>query len=315
MGYLNPGASGGGYIAGMKLSVGKVPVAGLDPGAARIVAYDRASKSDAYLGQLNVEAASSFCGVGGALWGYHLATASEIKTGVLEPMFVYPGPGYPPAERLPAQGPVPVYPLAPLLDATERLFGRVDREGSGEVDLRRFAPMPGAHVPCATKGASSAGPGYVWIALGIAIAEDRDAQASLFIEDADVIPAVQAQGALGTDWAPSPAEVRDQLFQHLRSVAKSMVLCGQNQDVVYTKIFVGAKFIFVDQDEWGGSLAFAPYITLARDAVPSEQGASELISMSIIDWERRLGLDPLPPPPVSAAVGGIGVGEPPSAGA
>ncbi len=37
MGYMNPGASGNGYISTMKLSVDKVNVKGLDVGAAGIV--------------------------------------------------------------------------------------------------------------------------------------------------------------------------------------------------------------------------------------------------------------------------------------
>src|SRR5580692_2508105 len=81
MGYMNPGASGSGYIATMKLSVDKVDMTGLDPGAGGIVSYDRCEKDDAYIGQINMGTASSFCGVNGALWGLHLAVAPSIKDG------------------------------------------------------------------------------------------------------------------------------------------------------------------------------------------------------------------------------------------
>jgi histidine decarboxylase len=41
MGYLNPGASGYGYISTLKLSTGLVNVSGLDPGTEGIVPDDR----------------------------------------------------------------------------------------------------------------------------------------------------------------------------------------------------------------------------------------------------------------------------------
>lgn len=62
MGYMDPGASGSGYIATMKLSVDSIPMDGLDPGAGDIVSYDRCEKDDAYIGQINMGTASSFCG-------------------------------------------------------------------------------------------------------------------------------------------------------------------------------------------------------------------------------------------------------------
>jgi histidine decarboxylase len=223
MGYMNPGASGFGYISTMKLSVDAVNVAGLDPGAAGIVSYDRCEKDDAYIGQINMGTASSFCGVNGALWGYHLAVADEINSGTLEPMFTYPGPLYPRDEELPSQGPVPVYPVQPLLDAAERLFGRMDQTGDGETDLRRFPPMPGAHVICANKDFSSLGPGYFWAAIAIAIAADRTTTANLFIEDANIIPAVAVTNPDGsTSWSPTPDQVQEQLQENLLAVCKSM---------------------------------------------------------------------------------------------
>ncbi|HWB72164.1 MAG TPA: histidine decarboxylase, pyruvoyl type [Egibacteraceae bacterium] len=308
MGYMNPGASGYGYISTMKLSVDKVDVQGLDPGAAGIVSYDRCEKDDAYIGQINMGTASSFCGVNGALWGYHLAIATAIADGSLKPMFTYPGPLYPPDEKLPTQGPVPVYPVGPLLDAAERLFGRMDKSQTGEKDLRRFSPLPGAHVICANKDASAAGPGYFWAAIGIAMADDRETQANLFIEDADVIVAKKVTSPEGTTyWTPTPQEVRDQLHQHLRNVTKSMVLCGQDQDVVFTEIFAGVKFIFAGEGEWGCALTCAPYVTLARNAVPTGQEPSGILEMTIDQWEAAVGLSALPPAPVRKDVGGIGV--------
>lgn len=296
MGYMNPGASGSGYIATMKLSVDKIDISGLDPGAGGIVSYDRCEKDDAYIGQINMGTASSFCGVNGALWGFHLATADEIRSGTLEPMFTYPGPDYPPHEKLPPQGTVPVYPVAPLLDAAERLFGRMDKSGDGETDLRRFPPLPGAHVICANKDASQKGPGYFWSAIGIAIAEDRETQANLFIEDCDVDTTSQ-----------NPEEATAAVSDHLHAVAKSMVLCGQDQDVTFTQIFIGGKFIWTEAHEWGCSLACAPYVVLAEEAVRNLSRPAELLDMTISQWEESVPLPPLPPAPPKPDVGGIGV--------
>jgi histidine decarboxylase len=296
MGYMNPGASGSGYIATMKLSVDKIDMTGLDPGAGGIVSYDRCEKDDAYIGQINMGTASSFCGVNGALWGFHLAVADQIKDHTLEPMFNYPGPGYPPDEKLPPQGVVNVYPVAPLLDAAERLFGRMDPSGNGENDLRRFPPLPGAHVICANKDASGMGPGYFWAAIGIAIAQDRDTQANLFIEDTGI----------DTE-STSPQQAQAALQTHLQNVAKSMVLCGQDQDVVYTEIFLGAKFIWTGANEWGCSLACAPYVVLAQDAVQKLPQPDYLCGLTIDQWEASVGFAPLPPSPVNPDVGGIGV--------
>jgi len=296
MGYMNPGASGSGYIATMKLSVDTVSMDGLDPGAGGIVSYDRCEKNDAYIGQINMLTASSFCGVNGALWGYHLAMASEIKDGTLEPMFTYPGPDYPSGEKLPSQGPVPIYPATPLLDAAERLFGRMDSNGDGETDLRRFPPLPGAHVICANKSESRTGPGFFWSIIGIAIAEDRETQSSLFIEDC----------GLDTTSANS-VEAKEALRCHLMAVAKSMVLCGQDQGVSFVSAFIGGKFIDVKEGEWGCALACAPYVLLAQDAVAQLAEPARLTGMTIDEWEQSLRLEPLPPYPTDPRVGGVGV--------
>jgi histidine decarboxylase len=300
MGYMNPGASGNGYICTMKLSVDKVNVAGLDVGTEGIISYDRCEKDDAYIGQINMGTASSFCGLNGALWGYHLAKADIIASGTLKPMFTYPGP---------LQGPVPVYAVGPLLDAGLRLFGRMDIQGSRQVDNRRFPPMPGAHVICANKAASQLGPAYIWSAIAIAIADDRSRDANLFIEDTGAITADQWTDAAGTAViTPTPQQVEQKLHQSLLAVAKSVILCGQDQNVLFKEIFAGVKYIYAGPDEWGCSLTCAPYVTLARDAVPIEKEAASLLDMSISQWEESLRLPPLPPvtllPP---GAGGIGV--------
>ena len=269
MGYLNPGSSGMGYISTMKLSTDIVYMQGLDPGTQGIVSYDRCEKDDAYIGQINMLTASSFCGLNGALWGYDLGVADEIANGSLQPMYYQNQSG----------GQIPVYPVEPLLDAAQRLFG-ID-------DQRRFPPMPGAHVVCANKSATIAGPTWVWASIAIAIAADRTYESNLFIEDA---------GNYGNASTP-PQNVYQFLENTQHAVTESIIMCGVDQNVLFSKIFVGYKYQFVPAGYVGCALTCAPYVVLAQNAIPNypQSPASALIGVTISKWEQALGLPPLPP--------------------
>jgi histidine decarboxylase len=178
---------------------------------------------------------------------------------------------------------IPVYPVYPLLDCARRLFG---------MDLvRRFPPMPGAHIICANKNFTSdisVEPDptcWVWAAIALAIAQDRNRDANLFIEDA---------GKYGTSSTPLP-EVITFLDQTLRAVTKSMVLCGQDQRVLYREIFAGYVYHRVDVNQVGCSLTCAPYVLLAKNAIPPGGPAAQIIHLTISQWEKALNLPPLPP--------------------
>jgi histidine decarboxylase len=271
MGYLNPGSSGLGYISTLKLSTGLVNVAGLDPGTEGIVSYDRCEKNDAYIGQINMLTASSFCGVNGAVWGYHLAVADEIANKTLKPMFYQSGAG---------GTQIPVYPVYPLLECARRLFGMEAQ--------RRFPPMPGAHLVCANKNYTTDlkdGPTWVWAAIALAIAEDRENEANLFIEDA---------GNYGTIY-DGPAQIKKFLDGTLHAVTKSMVLCGVDQGVRYSEIYAGYVYQFANTNQVGCALTCAPYVLLAKNAIPPGLQASQLLGMPISKWEKLLNLPPLPP--------------------
>ncbi len=266
MGYLNPSWSGLGYISTMKLSVGAVDVTNLDEVTEIIVSYDRCEKNDAYIGQINMLTASSFCGLNGALWGLDLAVADDIANGKHQPMYW---------QSQPEGAAIPVYNCQPLLDAAERLFGRVQQ--------RRFPPMPGAHVVCANKSVTAAGPLWVWSSIGIAILKDRSSGACLFVEDANTF------GNKDT----TEAEVVDFLDKTQRKVTNSMALCGQDQQVEYEKIYVGYKYKRIEAGQVGCALTCAPYILLAQNAIPAGQTAAGLMNLTISEWEAALGLDPL----------------------
>ncbi|HEX6288973.1 MAG TPA: histidine decarboxylase, pyruvoyl type, partial [Herpetosiphonaceae bacterium] len=165
-GYSRPGAEGNGYVCVVKVATGTV-VKTDDFLLDGIVAYDRAEANDAYIGQINMETASSFCGIAGQVWGYDLATADIIAQGGQEPLFEvqqYDG------------SMLPVYDAQPLMDAGIALFGT-------EQD-RRFPPAPGAHVICANKSVTVSRPkegslqpddAYgVWCFIALSITRDRD---------------------------------------------------------------------------------------------------------------------------------------------
>jgi len=132
-GYGNPGASGLGYISVLTLEIGTV-ASDMDEVLEEIVAYDRAEAGGTYIGQINMITASSFNGVNGAVWGYHIAKADAIANNTLQPLFV---------KKRSDGTEIPVYPVQPLLDAGKRLFGTAGQ--------RRFPLLPGAHVRSAVK--------------------------------------------------------------------------------------------------------------------------------------------------------------------
>lgn len=264
-GYLNPGASGGGYIATLKLSVGVVD-ANMDTGLEGIVAYDRAEKWDAYIGQINMLTASSFCGLNGLIWGYDLAREPDV-TADSNLLYTMKGPKD-------HDGPeIPIRSIKPLLDAARRLFGTEE--------TRRFPPLPGAMVVCANKSITKAGPpkgsddpgSKIWCTLALAIAKDRTKDACLFIEDAS-------------------DSVEDLENLH-RNIVRSILYCGLDQGVAYKEIFIGYKDITVKPGKVGCALTCAPYVTLAQNAIPEGYVSEDLLKMSIDEWEQALHLGPL----------------------
>ena len=260
-GYLNPGASGVGYIATLTLSVGKVG-ADMDIGLEGIVSYDRCEADDAYIGQINMLTASSFCGLNGAVWGYDLARPENVTGTILSMLRRHDGRE------------VPVYSAGPLLDATYRLFGSNAQ--------RRFNPLPGAMVVCANKSwTMRAPPGgtKVWCAIALAIAQDRSRDANLFIEDA-------------ADTVTTPNRALEGL---LLNIAKSILRCGADQGGLYKEIFVAHKSIDVEHGMVGCALTCAPYVTLAQSTIPTGKPASILLDMTLAEWERELQLPALSP--------------------
>ena len=260
-GYGNPGSSGIGYVSVLKLSTGMV-LKEMDTVLEGIVSYDRAEKNDAYAGQINMIAASSFNGINGAVWGYHLARHDGLIDGSIEPLMT---------RRRHDGAEILVYPVTPLLEAGERLFGHSED--------RRYPLLPGAHVVCATKEITISGPTSVWSAIALAMAEDRERDSNLFIEDV-------GEGAAGN----SDEERTATLHTRMEHIVESVILCGEDQDVNYKEIFVGFKTQWIPAGYVGCALTCAPYVVLAKNAVPDP--ASGLLELSLSEWDEQYGRGP-----------------------
>lgn len=264
-GYGAPGAQGNGYVSVLKVSVGTVEKTDdflLDG----IVSYDRAEINDAYVGQINMLTASSFCGIAGQVWGHDLAAHNDIIDKKIKPVLEidqYDG------------SKLHVYDAKPLLEAGIELFG-TEKE-------RRFTLLPGAHTICANKGVTAyrpkedrplkEGEAYgVWCFIALSLSADRDTCADLFIEDAGL-------------WTKndSAEDLKAFLEEHRKSVAWSVVSCGQDSHVLFERTYVGFAYTIMKPGEIGTSLTCAPYVSLARNAVPST-GFNSLNKISLKEW-------------------------------
>ncbi len=258
-GYGNAGASGLGYICAMTLDIGLVDQ-DMDPVLNGIVAYDRAETHGAYIGQINMLVASSFCGLNGALWGYDVARAEELAAGKVTALFD--------VARHDGKK-IPVYAAEPLVDAATRLFGTPAQ--------RRFPLLPGAHVTCAEKEYTAPGPKYIWSAIAIAIAEDRTVDSCLFIEDAGEVAVADAK-----DLA-----VFGDALRH--KIATCAVRCGEDNSALYKELWISYRIKWIPEGKVGCALVAAPYLVLAKNAVP-EGKPEALLNMTITGWEKKLSL-------------------------
>lgn len=71
----------------------------------------------------------------------------------------------------------------------------------------------------------------------------------------------------------------------MANIVESVLLCGEDQSVKYKEIFVGFKTEWVPEGYVGCALVCAPYVVLARNAVPERP--SDLLNMSLSQWEQR----------------------------
>lgn len=172
----------------------------------------------------------------------------------------------------------------PLFAATMALLGTVGG--------RRFPIMPGQHLLCAYKEAFLEGPGLVYAAFAIGLPEDRGRDADLFMEDV---------GAFDPE-----ADAEAQRRELARALLDSVALVGENLRVRYARVLVGVRVRAVPEGSVGCALAAAPYVQLARAAVPHGD-AESLGRLPPQEWERHVSgafLDPVPAMGLAAAGGG-----------
>lgn len=273
-GYGMPGAYGNGYVSVLKVSAGVVEKTN-DALVDRIVTYDKAEAADAYVGQINMLTASSFCGMAGQVWGYDVARHDDVDNGKSKPLFT--------AKQWNDRE-LKVFDARPLLNAGVELFGTENN--------RRYHPIPGAHTICANKGVVAYRPktdrplkdgeGYgVWSFIAISLSADRDFAADLFIEDAGV-------------WTENDNEedMIKFLEDHRKAIVWSVVECGRDQNVVYDRTYVGFAHRMMKPGEIGNAITVGPYVTLARNAVPST-GFDSLNDLHLTDWLKEMDFEPL----------------------
>ncbi len=272
-GYGMPGAYGNGYVSILKVSAGTVEKT--DDGLIdRIVTYDKAEAADAYIGQINMLTASSFCGMAGQVWGYDLARHDDIASGKSQPLF---------SVKQFDGSELKVFDAQPLLDAGKELFGTEDN--------RRYHLIPGAHTICANKGVTAYRPtsgelqdgqAYgVWSFIAISLSADRDFSADLFIEDAGV-------------WTENDSEKDMVAFleDHRREIVWSVVECGRDSHVLFDRTYVGFAYRMMKPGEIGNAITVGPYVTLARNAVPAD-GFSSLNELKLTEWLKEMDFQPL----------------------
>ena len=81
----------------------------------------------------------------------------------------------------------------------------------------------------------------------------------------------------------SAEDLKAFLEEHRKSVAWSVVSCGQDSHVLFERTYVGFAYTIMKPGEIGTSLTCAPYVSLARNAVPS-QGFNSLNKISLKEW-------------------------------
>ena len=78
------------------------------------------------------------------------------------------------------------------------------------------------------------------------------------------------------------------LKEHQKSVAKTTIDCGKNQSVLYDRTYMAYTYVMMKPGQAGTALTVAPYVTLAKKALPGGDFAV-LEKMSLKDWEKSMG--------------------------
>jgi len=217
----------------------------------KIIAFDRAEGEFANITQTNMVTVSSFNGLNGAIWGYDLLPQELTRHPLVD------------ENQFPH-----VYDATPLFEATQALYGTVQD--------KHFPIAPGQHLLCAYKTFHHTGPCVIYGALALAIAEDRSRNADLYMED---------QGTLAVGHANTVSP--EQQSAVIENLILSVERISQNLGVRYEKVFIGFKHRNVKAGEIGCVITAAPYIHLARHAIPHGD-PSLLQEMKLDEWRKQI---------------------------
>jgi histidine decarboxylase len=213
----------------------------------KIIAFDKAEGEFANITQTNMVTVSSFNGLNGVILGYDLLRQPLQRHGLIDER-QYPR----------------VYDAQPLFAVTQALYGTV-RE-------KHFPIAPGQHLLCAYKTFYHTGPSVIYGALALAIAEDRTQNADLYMEDHGTL-------AVGHNNQVGP----DQQSAVIENLILSVERVSQNLGVRYEKIFIGSHYRSVKVGEVGCVITAAPYVHIARRAIPHNDPAL-LQRMTLNEW-------------------------------
>jgi len=242
------------YITTPLITTGVAPIECSHSGSDlldRIIAFDRAEGEFANITQTNMVTVSSFNGLNGAIWGYDLLPQELTRHPLVD------------ENQFPH-----VYDATPLFEATQALYGTVQE--------KHFPIAPGQHLLCAYKTFYHTGPSVIYGALALAIAEDRSQNADLYMEDHGTL-------TVGHGNTVSP----EQQSAVIENLILSVERISQNLGVRFERVFIGFKYRNVKAGEIGCAITAAPYIHVARNAVP-DANPSLLTEMSVADWKERV---------------------------
>jgi len=194
-----------------------------------IIAFDKAETTEAYIGQINMQIVSSFCGPQGIIWGHDVAKEDERISSLCENL------------RYEFKG-IQIGNGENLREAAKMLLGTKNN--------RHFPFLPGTIVPCAGRFHFAEGPTYMYASVAIGIPNNREKEACLLMENS---------GQLKETNIDTRQEIMSDTIQSVLEV-------GRNHGIAYKEIFVDFIQKRLRSNEMGCALVAMPYFLLAKKA-------------------------------------------------
>ena len=214
-----------------------------------IDAFDMSETSDAYVGQINMVTASSFCGPHGVIWGHDVVrNDSHSILDLLDQSDIDEFRG------------LQIHHGKNLREAARALFGTVDNP--------QFPLLPGSHVFTANKFLSMQGPAVIYGAFAVGIPENRQKSACVFMEDVGFLK----------------DNSREEQITVVKNAVRSVQKIARNQKIAYPTVYVDIETQLVEKDEMGGILVASPYFLLAQNAYVN----SDSLPDTLVEWKEGL---------------------------